>query len=184
MHGFGYDEWRDLDAAVRFAQTRGAADVVLVGFGSGASVVGAYLAEAREPERVAATVLDGPLLDLNGLIEESWVDKGVPVWAMGWTKAIAAARFGIDFGALDHLERIESWAPPTLILHGRDDARYPLEVSEVFAITKGDQALLLTFPGAGTGQSWNVDPERYESAVLGFLDEEVRGPSRLEVADR
>jgi pimeloyl-ACP methyl ester carboxylesterase len=177
-HGFGYDEWRDLEEALDVAYARGAGDVVLVGHGSGASVIGAYLAESRRSDRVIGVVLDAPLLDLGGLVAEEWLESGIPAWAIGWTKALASMRFGIDFGVLDHLEAAEQW-PPLLILHGRNDAVAPLADSEQLALSRGPEALLLTFPEAGHGWSWNVDPARYEAAVIGFLDDIAAGPGRF-----
>jgi pimeloyl-ACP methyl ester carboxylesterase len=169
-HGFGYDEWQDLDAALDLARGRGATSFVLVGYGSGASIVGVYLYESATPESVVAVVLDAPLLSLRTMIHDTWVDQGVPGWTIGWTKALASMRFGIDLGEIDHIERIDEWRTPVLIMHGRDDEVYPLGIAETFALSKPDEALLLTFPGAGYGTSWNVDRERYETAVLGFLN--------------
>lgn len=182
-HGYGYDEWRDVKAVLDFALGQGALDFVLVGYGSGGSIVGTQLYESSLAERVVGVVLDSPMLNLGTAIDAAWVDRGVPAWTIGWTKAIASMRFGLDLGAIDHVERSVEWGARVLILHGRDDDVYPLESAEAFAIARGDDALLLTFPGAGPGASWNSDPTRYESAVVGFLDEVAAAGSEFEPVD-
>ena len=179
-HGFGRDEWQDLEAALDFALAQGALDFVLVGYGSGGSIVGTHLYESRLAQRVVGAVLDSPMLSLRTAIHDEWVERGVPAWTIGWTKAIASMRFGIDLGAIDHAERSSEWDVPTLIFHGRSDAVNSLDVVEAFAIARGDEALLLTFPGAGPGASWNSDPTRYEAAVIGFLDRVAAGSSEYE----
>jgi pimeloyl-ACP methyl ester carboxylesterase len=181
-HGFGYDEWRDIDAAIDFGLGQGALDFVLVGYGSGGSIIGAYLYESPNADRVLGVVLDSPMLSLRTAIHDAWVDDGVPGWTIGWTKAIASMRFGLDLGAIDHVERAGEWTAPALLLHGRADSINPISAAEAFAIARGDDALLLTFPGAGADGLWNSDPSRYESSVLSFLDGVAAQPSDFEPA--
>ena len=182
-HGFGYDEWQDLQAVLEFGLGQGALDFVLVGYGSGGSIVGAHFYESHLADRVVGVVLDSPMLSLGTTIHDAWVDRGVPEWAVGWTKAIVSMRFGLDLRAIDHVERSSEWSAPTLILHGRDDDVNPLDPVEAFAIARVDDVLLLTFPLAGPGASWNSNPARYESAVVGFLDEVAAPSSEFEPAD-
>ena len=182
-HGYGYDEWQDLQAVLDFALGQGALDFVLVGYGSGGSIVGTLLYESRLANRVVGVALDSPMLSLGAAIRDSWVDSGVPAWTIGWTKAIASMRFGLDLRALDHVERSSEWQAPVLILHGRDEGASPLDAVEAFAIARGEEALLLTFPGAGPGASWNSDQTRYEAAVIGFLNDAAAAVSEFEPVD-
>jgi len=123
------------------------------------------------------------MLCLGAAIRDSWVDSGVPAWTIGWTKAIASMRFGLDLRALDHVERSSEWQAPVLILHGRDEGASPLDAVEAFAIARGEEALLLTFPGAGPGASWNSDQTRYKAAVIGFLNDAAAAVSEFEPVD-
>lgn len=182
-HGFGYDEWRDIQTVIDFGLGAGALDFVLVGYGSGGSIVGTYLYESRSADRIVGVVLDSPMLSLATAIEDAWADRGVPGWAIGWTKAIASMRFGLDLGAIDHVERAAEWTAPVLILHGRDDEVNSLDAAAAFAIARGDDALLLTFPGAGPDALWNIDPTRYEAAFIGFVDEVAAAVSAFEPVD-
>jgi alpha-beta hydrolase superfamily lysophospholipase len=182
-HGFGYDEWRDVQSVIDYGLGAGALDFVLVGYGSGGSIVGTYLYESRSADRILGVVLDSPMLSLATAIQGAWTDRGVPGWAIGWTKAIASMRFGLDLGAIDHVDRAAEWTAPVLILHGRDDEVNPLDAVAAFAIERGDDALLLTFPGAGSDALWNIDPIRYEAAFIGFVDEVAAAVSAFEPVD-
>jgi len=182
-HGFGRDEWRDVAAAVDFALSSGAKDVVLIGFGSGGSIVGTYLYEGRAAERVVAVVLDAPVLSLGVSVDEAWESAQVPGFIVGWAKAFATFRYGVDWAELDHVDRVADWAPPVLIVHGREDDESPLRASAEFATARVDSTLLLTFPGATYGASWNTDPERYESALIDFLAEHAAGDSEFDVLE-
>jgi len=182
-HGYGRDEWQDLQAVLDFALGQGALDFVLVGYGSGGSIVGTHQYESRLAERVVGVVVDSPMLSLRTAIHDEWAERGVPGWAIGWTKAIVSMRFGLDLGAIDHIERSSEWDVSTLIFYGRVDGVNSLDAVEAFAIARGDEALLLTFPGAGPGASWNSDPTRYEAAVIGFLDQVAAEPSQYQPVD-
>lgn len=182
-HGFGRDEWRDIDAAVGLALESGARDLVLVGYGSGGSIVGTFLYESRHADRVVGVILDSPVLSLGISVDEAWAPRQVPGFIVGWAKATAAFRYGVDWSALDHVARATEWDPPVLILHGRQDDEAPLRSSTEFALARIDSTLLLTFPGASHGASWNSDPDRYESAVVGFLTEHAAAESDFEGSD-
>lgn len=182
-HGFGYDEWRDVEAALHYALGSSALDFVVVGFGSGGSIAGVLLYESSLADRVLGVILDAPVLSLDSAIADSWARTGVPGWAIDWTKAIASMRFGVDLDAIDHVERADEWEPPVLIIHDRQAASDSLAQSEAFAIAKGGDALLVTFPGALPGASWNSDPERYEDVMTRFLDRVGAGTSTFEPVD-
>ena len=182
-HGFGHDEWRDVEAVVDFALGRGALDFVLVGYGSGGSIVGTLLYESRLADRIVGVMLDSPTLSLTTAIDDAWVERGVPPWVVGWTKAVASMRFGLDLGALDHIKRSSEWNAPVLILQGRDEGASSPDSADAFARARGAEASLLIFPGVGRGASWNSDPTRYESAVVGFLEEVAGASSEFEPVD-
>jgi pimeloyl-ACP methyl ester carboxylesterase len=179
-HGYGHDEWRDVEAAVEHALDNGARDVVLVGFGSGGSIAGTFLYESRLGDRVVGVVLDAPILSLGLTVDEAWAPRQIPGLVVGWAKAVATLRYGVQWAELDHIARAREWQPPVLILHGDDDTEAPIRASDEFAAARSDSTTLLTFPGAGHGASWNADPDRYEQAVTSFLTEHAFGPSTLD----
>lgn len=178
-HGFGRDEWRDVDAALAFALEAGARDVVLVGYGSGGAIIGTLLAESTRAERVVAVVLDAPILSLGMAVDAAWAPQQVPGVVVGWAKAWAALRFGVDWDRLDHVSSPDPWNPPTLVIHGDHDGTAPLAASEAFARAYPEVVRLVVVAGAGHGLGWNLDPGAYELAVIDFLAAHAAGPSRF-----
>ena len=63
MH-YGESEYRDLESAVRYAQSKGAKRVVLYGGSMGGMIVGQFLARSPLAGVVTATLLDSPLLSM------------------------------------------------------------------------------------------------------------------------
>jgi len=174
--GLGHDESADLEAAIEFAVSEGASDVVLVGYGVGASIIEVFMHDSRQAGRVAGIVLDGPLLDAAERIDRLAAADRVPRFIVGWAKAVATLRFGIDWGDLDHVAHAVEIAVPTLIIHGENDRLNPVAVSSEFVASAPRLNRLVVVPGAGHGESWNVDPVSYEQAVAGFLGEIAVGP--------
>jgi pimeloyl-ACP methyl ester carboxylesterase len=167
--GIGTVEWADLEAAVDYAIEGGASDVVLVGYGAGGSIVESFMRRSRSAGYVAGIVLDDPLLDPEEGIDRIAAQDHVPGFVVGWSKTLAALRFGIDWGDLDHLAHAGEVAVPTLILHAADDPLYSVAVSRAYAAAAPLTVDLIVVPGAGHGEAWNADPAAYESAVAGFL---------------
>ena len=176
-YGWGYPEWRDLEAALMFADLRGADDFVLYGYSMGGAIISAFLSESTEftdgvtlTDRVRGVVFDSPVLDLEAVVDSASRDRGIPGLLTSVAKGIAALRFNIDWGALDHVARAEEFDPdmPILLFHGTADATVPVEVSDAFAATHSS-VRYERIEGADHVYLWNVDPLRYEAAVLEFL---------------
>lgn len=167
--GLGDQEWPDLQAAVEFAVSAGAADVVLVGYGVGGSIVASFMRESRLASRVSGLVLDSPLLDAAESVDRQAIADKVPGFILQWAKGVATLRYGIDWSDLDHVARADEVDVPTLIIHGEGDSRYPVAVSRRYADGAPRLVELVVVPDAGHGEAWNVDPEAYEGAVAEFL---------------
>ena len=173
---FGADEWEDLEAAVNFALSSGAEDVVIVGYSMGGAIAVSFLHNSVVTDPVRGVVLDSPALhfertvDFNGAQERVF---GVPLPGVltASAKALTALRFGIDFSTMNHLERAGELPPstPVLLLHGSDDTSVPVSISEDFAAARPDIVEYHLFHGAMHVRLWNHDPERYESVVREFL---------------
>jgi len=69
LRRWGATEWRDLEAATRYALDHGARGVVLAGFSMGGAVVTSFLLESPLASRVRGVVLDSPALDLGEVID-------------------------------------------------------------------------------------------------------------------
>ena len=176
-YGWGYPEWRDLEAALQFADLRGAEDFVLYGYSMGGAITSAFLHESAAfiegvtlTDRVSGVILDSPVLDLAGVIETEAEDRGIPGILVAAAKGIAALRFNVDWSALDQVSRTDEFDPrlPILLFHGTADATVPVESSDAFAAAL-PSVQYERVEGADHVYPWNVDPVRYEDLVLRFL---------------
>lgn len=68
LYSFGLSEWPDLQAAVDYAVSRGAGEVVIAAESMGAAITGQYLKRGNNVERVVGLALDAPALDFPAVI--------------------------------------------------------------------------------------------------------------------
>lgn len=174
---FGAEEWEDVEAAATFAFANGARDVVLVGYSMGGGIVASFLYNSMFADRVKGVILDAPALNLDEITDFRGARErvyGVPLPSAltDLAKILTTLRFGIDFDAMNHLEHAEelSASTPILLFHGSDDLSVPVWLSEKLVDARPDIVEYHRFAGATHVGSWNLDAERYESAVLNFLD--------------
>lgn len=172
---YGITERADLAAAVDYARDRGATEIVLFGYSTGAAISLAYT--IRQPiGTIAAMVLDAPNLDLEktvdfGASQEQLplVGLNVPPTVTPVAKFFTALRTDINWRSFDYLSESDALSTPTLIIHGADDLTVPVETSREFAEARSDLVRLVIVEGAGHVESWNADPASYEQVVLDFL---------------
>ncbi|OKK19771.1 hypothetical protein AMK16_12695 [Streptomyces sp. CB00455] len=165
----GASEWRDLDAAIRYALRYGARNVVLHGWSTGATMA-LYAAERSAlADRIAGLVLDSPVLDWHTTLRGLAASRGTPAALLPLAVRAAESRAGLradhrgpgaDPGAL----RV-----PALVFHGPDDTLAPWGPSRRFAAARPDLVTLHTVPRAGHGAMWNADPAAYEERLRRFL---------------
>jgi hypothetical protein len=177
LRRWGATEWRDLEAATRYAIGQGAAGVVLAGYSMGGAVVASFLLESPLAARVRGVVLDAPALDLGQVIDDGAEDRTLPVLGTAVppaltevAKGIAGVRFDLDWGELDYVDRAGGLRSPILLFHQTGDPTVPVTISERLARARPDLVTFERFGGDGHVQSWNVDRPRYERALRAFLD--------------
>lgn len=179
VYGYGKTEWRDVEAAVRYAQDEGADSVALVGFSMGGGIVASFMLESPLAASIDAVVLDSPMLDFSQTIDLGARHSSIPVIGLpvpqsltNVAKVLATWRFDIDWSAVNYLDDLADpslYDTPTLVFHGTEDERVPLATSRQFAEQRPDAVRLETFEDAGHVLSWNVDQARYEQALIDFL---------------
>ncbi len=177
LFSWGFDEWRDLEAAARYALSEGAGDVVIVGLEAGGSAAAIYLQESSLARFVVGVVLDGPMLDLNLVEDVRTEDSETPGFIESWARALAAFRFELEWSRLDLVAQADRLRHPILLFHGGDDEVIPVEGSEALAAARPDLVTYERFEGAGHLASWNSDPERYRAALTSFLERIALGPT-------
>jgi alpha-beta hydrolase superfamily lysophospholipase len=174
--GYGQTEWRDLQAAVQWAQAHGAQHIILAGQSMGGAVVAAFLEHSPLAGKVTRVVFDAPMLDLQAVVDYGASQRSLPVLGRGvpaplvWTaEQIAAIRFGINWPATDYLDNTAWLTVPALAIHGGDDTKVPISISARLKELKPALVTFAPFPGAGHLESWNIDRARYTTLLESFL---------------
>lgn len=169
-HHLGLTEWRDVDAAARYALRQGAKRLLLIGVSMGGAIVGRFMAESPRAKRVAALVLDAPVVDWRDTLEFNATLMGLPEivslplrWAIG-------ARIDVDWDALDYESHPEDFELPILLFHGAEDELVPKESSQELAEALPERVTYLETPEADHVQAWNVNPPLYERQLERFLE--------------
>ncbi|MGW6820868.1 alpha/beta hydrolase family protein [Streptomyces sp. NPDC055005] len=165
----GESEWRDLDAAIRYALRYGARRVILHGWSTGAAMALRVVERSALAGRISGVVLDSPVLDWHATLRGLAAARRTPAPLIPLAVRAAEGRAGLradrrapgaDPGAL----RV-----PVLIFHGPDDRLAPWEPSRRLAAARPDLVSLRTVPDAPHGAMWNADPAGYEEALRRFL---------------
>ncbi|MFE2477449.1 alpha/beta hydrolase family protein [Streptomyces sp. NPDC001194] len=165
----GESEWRDVDAAIRYAVRYGARRVVLHGWSTGAAMALHAAGRSALADRICGLVLDSPVLDWHTTLRALVAARRTPAALVPFAVRAAEGRAGLradrsgpgaDPGAL----RV-----PVLIFHGPDDALAPWEPSRRLAEARPDLVTLRTVREAPHGAMWNADPAGYEEALRRFL---------------
>lgn len=173
---YGQSEWRDLQAAVRWALSHGARHVVLVGQSMGGAIVASFLEHSSLAGKVTRVVLDAPMLDFRAVVGYQAGRRSLPLIGTGvpapltWTaEELAAARFGVNWSATDYLGNTSWLKVPALVTHGANDTRVPVSVSARLKELRPSLVTFVRFPGAGHLESWNSDLPRYTALLESFL---------------
>ena len=169
FHRYGLTEWEDLEGAARYALEQGAEDLILVGYSMGGAIVTNFLYRSQLAQKVRGAILDAPMLDLGAAIDLGVRERGLPSFLAGIGKFLVRVRFGIDWKALNYLNRAEELDVPILLFHGDADAVVPVETSDSLAQARPDIVTYRRVRDATHVRSWNMNPEKYEAAVREFL---------------
>ncbi|MEU8785272.1 alpha/beta hydrolase [Streptomyces sp. NPDC048637] len=165
----GDTEWRDLDAAIRYALRYGAQDVVLYGWSTGATMALRAAAHSALRDRISGLVLDSPVLDRNATVRALATARRIPRALLPLVVRAAEGSTGMS---LDHPADAvdpDELDIPTLLFHGPDDLIAPWTASRSFAARRADLITLQPVPHAPHAAMWNADPTGYEEALRRFL---------------
>ncbi|MEE8338480.1 MAG: alpha/beta fold hydrolase [Dehalococcoidia bacterium] len=170
---YGATEWRDLEAAVRYALSAGAQDVVLYGYSMGGAIVLSFLYESSFAGEVRGVILDAPMLDFRATVRMG-VERGAPGVLVAFSQWLFARRYDVDWEALDYVSRVDRLTTPVLLFHGSADDVVPFETSARLAEARPDLVQFEPVAGAGHVAAWNTDPRFYEAVVREFLERVAR----------
>ncbi|UUU34875.1 alpha/beta fold hydrolase [Streptomyces sp. CA-210063] len=169
LNHLGETEWRDVDAAIRYAVRFGAEQVVLHGWSTGATM--ALRAATHSPlrDRVAGLVLDSPVLDWTATLRALAAARRTPGALLPLAVRAAQGRTGLRAAPVGQAAVPAELRTPTLLFHGPDDAVAPWGPSRALAARHPGRVTLRTVPHAPHGAMWNADPQAYEETLRRFL---------------
>ncbi|MFD9504362.1 alpha/beta hydrolase [Streptomyces sp. NPDC060035] len=165
----GESEWRDLDAAIRYAVRYGAERVVVHGWSSGASMALHAAVNSALRDRISGLVLDSPVLDWKVTLRALAVARGIPAALLPLAVRAAQGQTGLHGARLLDTSVPTALHAPTLIFHGPDDTLAPWQPSQELAARRPDLVTLHPVAQAPHAAMWNADPARYEEALRRFL---------------
>ncbi|MCS0603204.1 alpha/beta fold hydrolase [Streptomyces sp. LP11] len=169
LNHLGETEWRDVDAAIRYAVRHGARKVVLLGWSTGATMALRTAERSAVRDRVSGLVLDSPVLDWEATLRALASARHTPRPLLPLAVRAAQGRAGLHAdGAVEIADPVRL-AVPTLIVHGPGDRVAPWEYSRRLARRRPDLVSLHTVPDAPHAAMWNADPEAYEERLRRFL---------------
>ncbi|MEU9143011.1 alpha/beta fold hydrolase [Streptomyces sp. NPDC048349] len=165
----GESEWRDLDAAIRYALRYGARRVILHGWSTGAAMALRAAERSALAGRISGLVLDSPVLDWHATLRALVAARHTPAPVLPLAVRAAESRAGLRADHRPPLADPGSLRVPVLVFHGPDDTLAPWEPSRRLAAARPDLVTLHTVREAGHGAMWNADPAGYEEALRRFL---------------
>lgn len=169
MGHLGDTEWRDLDAAMRYAVRCGARRLLLYGWSTGATMALRAAAYSPERHRVNGLVLDSPVLHWQSTVRALAAGHGVPGPLLQLGVRAAEARTGLPAERTATAADPDRLRVPALIFHGPGDTIAPWATSRRLADRRRDLVTLHTVPDAPHAAMWNADPDAYEEELRRFL---------------
>ncbi|MFE0103048.1 alpha/beta hydrolase family protein [Streptomyces sp. NPDC059009] len=165
----GETEWRDLDAAIRYAVRHGAERVVLHGWSTGATMALHAAAHSALRDRISGLVLDSPVLNWETTLRALATARRTPGPLLPLAVRAAQGRTGLRGDRILEAADPAVLKVPTLVVHGPDDTVAPWGLSRELAHKRPELVTLHQVPDAPHGAMWNADPEGYEEALRRFL---------------
>lgn len=182
--GLGWTERRDIDAAFRWVRSRGARRVVLVGWSMGGAAVMQALLESPLRDLVVGVVLESPVVSWQATLRHQGALLHMPRWvtrlAIGLLSSRSAAPIvgihdPIPLERLEVLRRIAEIRVPVLLMHSVADNVVPVGPSRELGHRLPSLVRYVEFPSGLHTRLWNVDAERWDGALRGWLRDLARG---------
>lgn len=177
-YALGDTEWRDVEAAIRFAVERGATDIVLMGWSMGGATVLQAVTRSPFAALVRGLVLESPVVDWMTALRYQGRLHRLPdpirhvIFAMigrSWARRLTGQDQAIDLQRLDFVRRAGELHVPILLLHSDDDGFVPVTASRALAEARPDIVTFERFAVARHTKLWNYDQKRWTAAITDWL---------------
>lgn len=168
---FGVKERMDCLCWAAYLNERFGAEtpIILSGLSMGAATV-LMSSSLNLPSNVVCIIADSPYSTPSAIIEKVCRDLHYPVRLCRPFIHLAALLYGgFRLNGCTAKEAVSHARVPILLIHGEDDLLVPYQMSFEIADQCASRTEVATFPGAGHGLSYMIDPVRYEAVVCSFL---------------
>ena len=181
-YGLGDTEWIDVDAAIDFAVSHGAKNIVLFGWSMGGAIALQAASRGRNRRFVTSLVLDGPVVDwvnvLDGQAKKNLLPTPIAKLTLEmitqpWARPITGLETPLDLDRMDWVTRAAELDVPVLLIHSDDDEFVPSGPSHALAGVRRDLVTMPSYGKAHHTKEWNIDPVRWEDDVANFLEAKI-----------
>ncbi len=162
----GYNEIKDIKAAVHFLKNCGMEKIGLYGFSMGAS---AAIMAAAQMEDIRAVIADSPFDDLYSLMDSIFSNLGVFRKPLLWFMCLESKMLlGEWMSEISPVKCASKMKAPLFLIHGDRDSQIPMKNSLHIKKSKPD-ALLWIIKNADHGEAYFFAGKEYEKRTLDFL---------------
>ena len=165
----GASEWKDIEAARRYALEHGARRILFVGWSLGASIVLRTIERCRA-ESTAGVLLVSPALDWPAIITAQLQRAGCPGFLarlLPHTVNLVRPRGEpiIRWREMPGTFMHKHSSIPTMIFHGTEDRSVPVELSRAFASRGSHPVGFVEFEDSHHTLEFNSAPELWKKSV-------------------
>lgn len=177
-YSLGLSEWRDIDAAMRFALAHGARRLVLVGWSMGGAIVLQALNRSDVAHRVHRVVLNGPVIDWGSVLAHQadlhFIPRPIDHLARSLLRSRASRHLlriaePVDVAATNWVDRADEVSHRIFIIHSATDETVPFGPSQDLARRRPGLVHTFVWPRARHCQEWNTNPSLWEDLVASFV---------------
>ena len=177
-YSLGLSEWKDVDAAMRYALAHGARRLVLVAWSMGGAIVLQALNRSDVAHRVHRVVLNGPVIDWGSVLAHQadlhFIPRPIDHLARSLLRSRASRHLlrisePVDVAATNWVDRADEVSHRIFIIHSATDETVPFGPSQDLARRRPGMVHTFVWPRARHCQEWNSNPGLWEDLVASFL---------------
>ncbi|GAA1178964.1 alpha/beta fold hydrolase [Ornithinimicrobium humiphilum] len=177
-YSLGLSEWRDVDAAMRYALDHGARRLVLLGWSMGGAIVLQALNRSGVASQVQRVVLDAPVIDWGSVLAHQADLHFIPRPIDHLARSLMRSRLSrhllriaepVDVAATNWVDRADEVTHRIFIIHSATDETVPYQPSQDLARRRPGLVHTFVWPRSRHCQEWNTNPSLWEDLVASFL---------------